>query len=120
MSLRAEILADVKEMFDVDLDDIPRDIVFRQRNDDTYTPGGAVALEFTDYNVKGVIDRPRQRQRETDSVLETEFVVYIEAADLGFRPKQDDRVVLPVNDEYRVIDADTDPVEAVYVLRLRR
>ena len=93
---------------------------FDRRNDDQYTAGGAVALTYTDFPIQVIFDNITFQQRDTDTILENDFLIYIDAADINFRPKQDDKIVLPLEEEHRVIDVRFDPAEAMYICRMQR
>lgn len=114
MGLRSDIQTDIGAAFDGPLADAVYDYVYTSRGNSVYDPvtGNVVAAE-TDYNTRGVFDKPKAEQLTDSNVRPNDTVVItlqneLAAADV----KPNDLITRGTSQELTVYKVEPDPAAA--------
>ena len=122
MGLREDLQTDLKEAFDEDLADGVKTVVLRKRDQSStvYDPDtGLSTTPSTDYSTRGIFDEYSTLERFNTQIAPTDVKFIIIANELSIVPGVKDKLIDGTN-EYSVIRFEKDPVEATYIIHLRR
>jgi len=122
VGLREDLQTDLKEAFDEDLADGVKTVVLRKRDQSStvYDPDtGLSTTPSTDYSTRGIFDEYSTLERFNTQIAPTDVKFIIIANELSIVPGVKDKLIDGTN-EYSVIRFEKDPVEATYIIHLRR
>lgn len=119
----AETIRDAAAVAFAAADDVPEAATYKRRASQTYAASsGVVAVTTaTDVAVRAIVaDYTKRERAELDVNPEDQRVVILAAELTGGAPQPGDVIVRPSGAALEVVEATTDPVGAVWVIRAKR